>query len=358
MPRRFNVSGPCRPTDHYMLPPLRRVPLLRQLVEDGAYFVLHAPRQVGKTTALFTLAQALTAEGRFASVVLSVEVGDPFPSDVGVAERAILSSFRESTLNWLPPELQPPPWPDAPDGNRIQAALGAWARACPRPLVLFVDEIDALAEDTLRAVLRQLRAGFFARPHGAPWSLCLCGVRDVRDYKIRSGGSPRLRTASPFNIKDESLTVRSFTAAEVAELYAQHTAETGQVFTPEAVALAFELTCGQPWLVNALARQLTTVLVPERDRPITAAAVEEAKELLIQRRDTHLDSLADKLHEPRVRGVIEPILTGSSPPNDVMNDDLVYLRDLGLITDRPMVRIANAGHPPATRRPPDLRGDL
>src|SRR5437870_734045 len=52
MARRFNISGMCRPGEHYMLPPLRRLPTVQALIENNAYFVLHAPRQVGKSTAL------------------------------------------------------------------------------------------------------------------------------------------------------------------------------------------------------------------------------------------------------------------------------------------------------------------
>ncbi|WP_304608700.1 hypothetical protein [Hyalangium versicolor] len=55
MPRWFNTAGPCRPDYHYMLPPLRRLPEVRQLVDQHGYFVVHAPRQVGKTTALLSL---------------------------------------------------------------------------------------------------------------------------------------------------------------------------------------------------------------------------------------------------------------------------------------------------------------
>src|SRR5205085_7532842 len=140
----------------------------------------------------------------------------------------------------------------------------AWAQACPRPLVLFIDEIDSLRDEALVAVLDQLRAGYGRRPEGFPWSLALVGMRDVRDYKVASGGSDRLHTSSPFNIKVESVTMRNFTRDDVAELYQQHTDDTGQVFLPEAVDRAFYWTQGQPWLVNALARQLVEVLVPDR----------------------------------------------------------------------------------------------
>lgn len=152
----------------------------------------------------------------------------------------------------------------------------------------------------------------------------------MRDYKVAFGGSGRLGTASPFNIKAESITMRNFTRDEVADLYTQHTAETGQVFVPEALERAFHLTQGQPWLVNALARQLTEVLVRDPAQPITAAHVEEAKEILIRRQDTHLDSLIDRLQEPRVRALLEPMLAGGTPGN-VSEDDRRFALDLGLL---------------------------
>ncbi len=329
MPRRFNVAGPCKPDIHYMLPAAARVPLARHLVADQNYFVIHAPRQSGKTTAMINLAQELTASGDYVAVLVSVEVGAAFSDDPGAAELAILNEWQRAVSVRLPPDLQPPPWPDARPGARIGQALQLWAATAPRPLVLFIDEIDALRDAALVSVLRQLRTGYFDRPDNFPWSLALIGLRDVRDYKVASGGSERLNTASPFNIKTESLTLGNFSADDVATLYGQHTAETGQRFTAEAVALAYTLTQGQPWLVNALARRAVMEVVPDPAVAVTPVHIQIAKEILIQRQDTHLDSLAERLREPRVRRVIEPILAGRSL-NDIPQDDIRFVVDLGL----------------------------
>lgn len=229
-----------------MLPPLRRLPRVRGLVDDKACFILHAPRQSGKSTALSTMAGELTREGRHVAILLSMETGTPFKNNVGLAEAAILQDWRETATSTLPKELRPPPWPEAEPGGGIRAALSTWARAAPRPLVVFLDEIDALEDATLLAILRQLRSGFATRPENFPWSLALCGLRDVRDYKVKSEGKDRLRSASPFNIKDESLTLMNFTREDIAELYGQHTADTGQVFLPEAVDRSFYLSAGHP----------------------------------------------------------------------------------------------------------------
>jgi len=162
----------------------------------------------------------------------------------------------------------------------------------------------------------------------------LIGLRDVRDYKVASGGSDRLNTASPFNIKVRSLTLRDFNFTEVGELYQQHTDDTGQVFTPQAIETAFELTQGQPWLVNALAKEIVEEMVTDTRVAITAEHINEAKEVLIRRQDTHLDSLTEKLREPRVKAIIEPILAGQAL-GDTPSDDRQYLLDLGLLRRDP-----------------------
>jgi hypothetical protein len=116
MPRRFNVAGPCKPEFHYMLPAAARVPQARRLVADFNYFVIHAPRQTGKTTSMIELAQQLTASGEYVAVLVSVEVGAAFNDDPGAAELAILSEWQRDGGAQLPPGLQPPAWPEAEPG--------------------------------------------------------------------------------------------------------------------------------------------------------------------------------------------------------------------------------------------------
>ncbi len=103
------------------------------------------------------------------------------------------------------------------------------------------------------------------------------------------------------------------------------------------------MTQGQPWLVNALAHEVTFKMKANRGRskPITVHMIEQAKENLILRRETHLDQLADKLNEKRVRNVIEPILSGQLAPEILLEDDVQYVYDLGLITKEGNLEIAN-----------------
>jgi hypothetical protein len=347
--KRFNTAGPCIPEWHYMVPTAERLPEIRQLVRDNAYFVVHAPRQSGKTTTLMALCRELTEAGTHTALHFSCEAGEAAGDDYKAAEAAIIDTIVEAASNALPEALRPPaPSARRAAGSRLGAFLTAWAKQSPRPIALVFDEIDALRGMSLITVLRQLRAGFPNRPKTFPASVILCGLRDVRDYKTAAGGdASRLGTSSPFNVKVESLTLAAFTRSQVTDLLGQHTAETGQAFAPDAVDRAFEMTRGQPWLLNALANEVVVKMAVPLSEPITAAHINRAKERLIVARATHLDSLVAKLMEPRVRSVLMPILTGLEPDEvpaaelDSYDDDRLYVADLGLVAPDAPLRIAN-----------------
>ncbi|MCA6573322.1 MAG: AAA family ATPase [Pseudanabaena sp. M38BS1SP1A06MG] len=342
MQKWFNTAGPCQADIHYMLPATERLPEIKKLIDQRNYFVIHAPRQTGKTTAMLTLAQELTASGEYTSVMVSAEVGSTFPDEPEKAEQVILAAWRDAADFWLPDELKPPTYDLSQPPQHIGNFLKVWSETSSRPLVIFIDEIDSLQNQALMTVLRQLRDGFPRRPQGFPQSVALVGMRDVRDYKYASGGSDHLNTSSPFNIKVRSFTLSNFTLEDVRKLYHQHTEATGQIFTPEAVDLAFHLTQGQPWLVNAIAKEIVEYIAKDPSIPITAELVNQAKEILIKRQDTHLDSLAERLREDRVRGIIQPILSGQELVN-MPEDDLRFVLDLGLCSQdsRGGIQIAN-----------------
>ena len=216
-----------------------------------------------------------------------------------------------------------------------------WCVANPTPLVLLVDEIDSLVGDTLLSVLRQLRAGYEQRPEGFPQSVVLCGVRDIRDYRIRSSTGEVIAGGSPFNVAAKSLRMGDFTEAETRALMAQHTEETGQRFSSSAQEAVWTQTRGQPWLVNALCAGacFDNKAGRDRSRAIEVDDVYAAREELILSRRTHLDQLAHKLEEARVRRVVEPILSGGEARHQAR--DLEYVRDLGLIDGNQPPRIAN-----------------
>ena len=349
--RFFNTAGPVRCEEHYYSPPLTRLDLdeLLSLIEQRKYFVLHAPRQTGKTTCLLALMDELNRAGDYRCLYCNVEMGQAAREDVLRGIQAILGEISGRARDFLKDTFLQERLRDlldqyGPEGA-LNGALTLWSEASPKPIVLLIDEIDSLVGDTLISVLRQLRAGYDKRPALFPQSIILCGVRDVRDYRIHSSQEKAIITGgSAFNVKAESLRLGDFSREEVETLLMQHTEETGQVFEAGAISLVWELTHGQPWLVNAVAYEVCFRMKANRDRSktITAEMVAEAKEELILRRETHLDQLVDKLAEERVRRVIAPMLAGTGDPNLIPTDEVQYVRDLGLIrTDEGQLSIAN-----------------
>ena len=347
--RFFNTAGPIKPANHYCIPPLQRLDLqaLLALVRQEKYFVLHAPRQTGKTSALLALRDLLNsgAEGSYRCVYVNVEGAQAMRENVEPAMRAILSELASRARATLKDVFFGEVWPgilaESGAAGALSEALAHWAEADDKPLVLLIDEIDSLVGDTLLAVLRQLRAGYDRRPAGFPQSVILCGVRDVRDYRIQSTAEQAIITGgSAFNIKAKSLRLGDFSEDETQALLQQHTEETGQEFTRKALQTVWAQTQGQPWLVNALADEAcSNCPVAGNGHPITRNDILEAQEQLILRRETHLDQLADKLQEDRVRRVVEPILSGGEVRHHAR--DLEYVRDLGLLAPDSPPRMAN-----------------
>jgi hypothetical protein len=349
--RFFNTAGPVDCKEHYCLPPLERFDLAEILsfIEQKKYFVLHAPRQTGKTSCLLALMDHLNRDGKYRCLYVNVEKGQSAREDVYRGILSVVGELASRARDFLkddfPLKHMRSVLQQWGEDNAFNELLSQWCGNSEKPIVLLIDEIDSLIGDTLISVLRQLRAGYDKRPRHFPQSAVLCGVRDVRDYRIHSDKSKEIITGgSAFNIKAESLRLGDFTRKEMETLYGQHKEETGQVFAPNALDLSWEYTQGQPWLVNALGYETCFRIKEGRDRkrPITTEMIVEAKENLILRREIHLDQLADKLKEDRVKRVIEPILAGLNEPEKIPTDDLYYVRDLGLVRVNGQVRIANA----------------
>jgi len=212
--------------------------------------------------------------------------------------------------------------------------LSAWAeQLAPKPLIILFDEVDTLQDQAMISFLRQLRSGFATRGIGKfPVSVALVGMRDLRDYLIQSKDGVALNPGSPFNIKQSSATLSNFSREDVFSLAAQHSGETGQQFEAAGLELVYELTRGQPWLVNALLQKCAWEIVPEETRTtVTVEHIRQAKELLIGERAVHLDSLAERLRDPKVRRIVETILVGKNDPMMAEGNDFVLCLDLGLV---------------------------
>ncbi len=349
--RFFNTAGPVNCDDHYCLAPLERIGLaeIMALVDRKKYFVLHAPRQTGKTSCLLALMDHLNGLGKYKCLYANFEKGQSARHDVFRGMRAVVGEIASRSRDYLQDSFPLEKMKEIIDlwgeDSVLNELLSQWARHSAKPMVLLINEIDSLMGDTLISVLRQIRSGYDKRPSHFPQSIVLCGVRDVRDYRIHSQKEQQIITGgSAFNIKSESLRLGDFSLDDVKRLYRHHTEETGQAFDPAIFELLWELTRGQPWLVNALGYEACFRLERGKDRneSITSDVILQARENLILRLETRLDQLADRLNEGRVRRVIQVFLQGADMEN-IPHDDIQYVMDLGLICPTPEgLSISNA----------------
>ena len=363
MERFFNTAGPNKPDINYSIDPLSRFDLaeILLLIRQQRYFMLHAPRQTGKTSCMLALRDYLNGQGSesrqahmngrdatdeseankandYIAVYANVEGGQAKRNDVDGVIRGMCDKLAEEFRRVLKSDM---PLQLRDEARKVDASsmlstfLSRLSEALPKPVVLILDEIDALVGDSLVSVLRQIRSGYADRPDAFPQTVILCGVRDVRDYRIVLSNQDVITGGSAFNIKAESLRLGNFSKEEIHELYMQHTRETGQEFDEACFPMIWEATEGQPWLVNALAHEVTWRMRENRNRSVRIIPdmIERAIENLIYRRDTHIDILIDKLSEPRVRRVIEPMLANSEEADDslIPSDDLQYCVDMGLV---------------------------
>ena len=292
----------------------------------------------------------LNQKGEYLAVYANIEAGQAARNNVQSAVATTCGAIvRETGLilkNKLAEEVRET-IKDYDPNEMLSALLSRLCQALDKPLVLMLDEIDALVGDSLVSILRQIRSGYANRPAAFPQTIILCGVRDVRDYRIVLSNQDIIAGGSAFNIKAESLRLGNFTKEEIHELYMQHTQATGQEFDEACFPMIWKATEGQPWLVNALGYEVTTKIKENRDRTvrIIPEMIYRAQEQIVYRRDTHIDILIDKLKEPRVKRVIEPILANSDKPVEglIPSDDIQYVADMGLIKRErsQTIRIAN-----------------
>jgi hypothetical protein len=330
--RFFNTTGPCNPWDHYILPPEDRLvgAQLHRYIRDKLYWVLHAPRQTGKTTFLQNWAKEINSGTEAVACYVSVERCQ----GIAEAERSMPDLCRAIQDYAHFSDLPVPELKTTAVNSMMTDILSNWsAIIASKPLVVLFDEVDVLVGETLISFLRQVRGGFASRGIGKfPVSIALVGMRDLKDYITVAKGGVAPNPGSPFNIKEDSVVLSNFSQSDVKKLFAQRTEETGQAINQDALEYVYDQSQGQPWIVNSLFKRATMRILQEDDfNTVTLAHIKEAREQMILARETHLDALAYRLEDPNIRKIMETLLSGGFAPGLVESEAFRICMDLGLV---------------------------
>jgi hypothetical protein len=316
-----------------MLPPAERLvgAQLHRYIKDNLYWVLHAPRQTGKTTFLKNWMREINAGNEAIACYVSIEDCQGI-TDLGTAMRTIYRDIIDQVgfAGLSAPKLDY----DVTEGL-LRTTLSAWSKLVePKPLIVLFDEVDVLEGEVMISFLRQLRSGFAGRGVGTfPVSIALVGMRDLKDYITASKDGKPVNPGSPFNIKADSAKLSNFLKEDIVRLFAQRTEETGQQITQEALDYVYDQSKGQPWIVNSLfARATLRILDATSTETVTLDHVYQARQQMIDARETHLDALALRLEDPPIRFVIDSIISGEPNPLLAKGEPFRICIDLGLVT--------------------------
>lgn len=283
------------------------------LVDRGRYFTIFAPRQAGKTTYFHLLFRTLQQQA-YMPVWISFEslktlARPKFYSTLGY----LLARELEECGVQLDTVIE-----DQVDLQRGFERL----RTQTQNIVLVIDEFEDVPEVVLSELLHAFRALYQRRDRHALHALILVGVSTVAALAVSS--------ASPFNVVDQ-LHLPYFTDAEVQELIAQHTAESGQSFVPPVIKAIYDNTQGQPGLVCALCQYLVEEMVPIRSQPVTMEAwYHTLKHFLTERFDKNILNVVQKAREKK--NFMLRVLFDETPiPFTVHDPEIAFLYAHGVL---------------------------
>lgn len=268
---------------------------MRTMVDQGRYFSIFAPRQSGKTTFFRDFCRQLESDPTYIPILLSFQNFKNI--DTLRFYQLILKKIRHQLIQRLE-QTHCPQRDDVAqyfDTLTLSDHIGFYELFETlnhivrfKKIVIFIDEFDGIPRSELEnflSTLRELYQNYKTRQDKALYSVGLVGVRNIP--KLVVGG------VSPFNIADQ-VRLPPFSLANIRDLYAQYTHETGQPFTPAAIQKVYEETAGQPWLVNQLGTILTINIKPATTAPIEAKDVEKAVKHLLKEKNSHFDNLYEK----------------------------------------------------------------
>jgi hypothetical protein len=214
--------------------------------EGGHYITIWAPRQRGKSWALNEARFKLIADGRFDVLKLGLEHLKMETSDAPVLKeigRQILEGLNKKVI----------------ETNSLTAFQHIFSRkVLEKPLILILDEFDALPEEAISAVVGAFRNIYNLRREQADkktgekdyllHSVALIGVRSVLGVDNTKG--------SPFNVQ-RSVHIPNLTFPEVESLFRMHEEESGRRVDQEVIERLFYETRGQPGLTCWFGELLT-----------------------------------------------------------------------------------------------------
>ena len=152
MAKKFNITGTCIPARHYMADVSTKIAKIMQMVEDEDYFIINRPRQYGKTTTLFTIAERLEKTGEYLVFNISFEgLGDTVFQD----EKHFASGFLKQLVRRTPKKFgKIAKWltevePTVERLDDLSLVITSLVKKTTKKVVVLIDEVDKSSNNQL-----------------------------------------------------------------------------------------------------------------------------------------------------------------------------------------------------------------
>ncbi len=335
----FNITGNCIASLHYMMDNSEKVNAAYALVEQGYYYTISRPRQYGKTTTLFAIAERLLQTSDYLPILLNFQgIDDKWHhADEAFAMMFINEvckslEFVDNTLyTWLENYKN-----NVTDLNSLSAVITELVRQTPKKLVVLIDEVDSSSNYLpFLHFLALLRAKYLQRQspqHHTFYSVVLVGVHDIKSLKYKIRNPDETHFNSPWNIAIDFESNMEFKPHEIVPMLAAYSqAEQVPMDTAAIAQRLYHYTSGYPFLICRLCQLISTKLLPQQATPEwTTDLVDKAATLIAKEINTNFDSLTKNLanHPDLMDLVFKMLLQGQSfsfnPHNETIRKGVTY----------------------------------
>jgi AAA-like domain len=350
MEKIFNITGNCRATKHYMADVSKKLARTMRMVENGDYFIINRPRQYGKTTMLFTIADLLRKKKDFIVINTSFEgIGDDIFKEESVFTpgfiRLLISQSSIYTPELVPFLKQREKEVDSLDS--LSLALSELMAKTDKKVVLLIDEVDKSSNNQLFiSFLAMLRNKFLVQDEIKTFhSIVLAGVHDIKSLKLKIRSDDEQKLNSPWNIAAEFTVDMNLQPSEIKPMLEAYSADRGVKMDTQQIAdRLFYHTSGYPFLVSKLCKMFDETYLPEKDfMEWTIEDVDIAARQLVKESNTNFDSLIKNLenNEELYRLVYNIAIDGANMDFNI-HDTITNLGALyGIFADRNGLKIHN-----------------
>lgn len=300
--RQFNVTGSCNSQEHYMVNLDTRLAQIKEMIDNGKYFVINRGRQYGKTTMLSALEEYLCEDYIVISMDFQTQMSHTkFKNEetfsAAFAKAFMLSVKSFSVFDELQSALQ-----ELKNGaiNRFDLVdmfmcLSEVCAAANKPIVLIIDEVDSASNNQVFLdFLAQLR-GYYLQRNKRPTfqSVILAGVHDIRNLRQKIRSDTDHKHNSPWNIASSFDVDMSFSSADISGMLQDYENDhhTGMNIN-EISQLIYDYTSGYPVLVSSICK-----LLDEKNQCWTRNAVIASAKVLMTEKIPLIESLINKLED-------------------------------------------------------------